>query len=302
MADFQTLMTTGGWAAFSVLAAVFSAAMFLVNQYLKQPGHVLIFWSRVIVLAVMSPFILHLPWPKSPLFYMIVFLSVLFGTFADIRLVNVSARYGGGVVSRLQPLIVVISFFLWFLFDPGLLEKYLAHPLQTTGIVAALLAIVYFSSRLKKCEITTAAFLLMLPALLGYSLTTVLNKYAMHQGDMTGTVFGYMYVQSFFAVLMLGGYTAWREKRKPAVTLWRTRAMVLAATIFAASWICHMTFKNYAMVFTPNPSYQAALNLTAPLFISLYYAATGHREESDVKSGYGMVIAAVLLSIISSRP
>jgi len=138
MTDFGSFMLSWGWGIFSLIGAVFLAAMFLVNQYLKQPGHVLVFWSRVIVVVGLSPFVAHMALPDDWRFYAAVTATVFLGTVADIRTFNVSAKYGGGVTSRLQPLIVWGSFFLWFLFDPQIIDTYIAHPYNTAGVLAAL--------------------------------------------------------------------------------------------------------------------------------------------------------------------
>ena len=62
-----------------------------------------------------------------------------------------------------------------------------------------------------------------------------------------------------------------------------------------------MVFKNYAMVYVPNPAYQAAIGLTAPLFVALFYLLVKHREEGDVKNGMGVVACAVLLALATVR-
>jgi hypothetical protein len=299
--SFHDFMAGGGWAVFSLVAAVFSGGFYLVNQYLRQPGHLLVFWMRVLVVLCLSPLMARLDLPDDPRFYLAVLVTVFVGTFSDIRTFNACNIYGGGVVSRVQPLTVWGSFLLWFLFDPAALGDYAAHPWNTFGILLALAGCVYFAMRLNKCKITRAGFVYMLPALLGYTLTTVLNKYAMDHGPLEGAVYGYMYVQSVLAVLLIGGYSLWQEKAvpRPAGDGWASRAMLAAALIAGFSWLCHMIYKNYAMAFTPNPAYQAAINLTTPVFIALFYRLAKHWEEADVASGMGIVACAVALALLT---
>lgn len=306
MNNFAEFMSGWGWVLFSLIAAIFSAVMFLTNQYLKQPGHMLVFWLRVAVVLVLTPVMLHLPFPNDYRFYLAVAGTVLVGTFSDIRSFNVSAKYGGGVTSRVQPLIVWGSFFLWFLFDPQLISKYIDHPFNTAGVLLALGGCVWFSQRLNKCSITKSAMVEMTPALIGYAFTTVLNKYAMDHGHadgaMHGAVFAYMYVQSVIAVIILGPYVMFREKQLGVkAQFWRTRGMVIATLLMTFGWVSHMIFKNYAMAYTANPSYQAALNLTAPVFIAIFYYFKNHKEDADVKSGMGIVLCAVVLALMTVR-
>jgi hypothetical protein len=293
-------MSGWGWVLFSVVSAVFGGGFYLVNQYLRQPGHLLVFWMRVIIVLCMSPFMPYVRMPDDPKFYLAVVVTVFVGTFSDIRSFNASAEYGGGVVARVQPLTVWGTFLLWFLFDPSQLGEYLNHPMNAGVILLALAGCVYFSMRLNKCEITRAAFFYMLPALLGYTLTNTLNKYAMGLGNLEGAVYGYMYAQSVIAVISIGIYSLWRQKKlsaAPAVPTWVRREMLAASLIAAMTWICHMIYKNYAMAFTPNPSYQVAINLTTPVFIAFFYFFARHKEQADVKSGMGIVACAVLLAL-----
>jgi len=308
MSGFSHFMAYGGWAVFSVIAAVFSAGFYLVNQYLKQPGHALVFWSRVLTVVAMTPFMTQVDFPAAPGFYGIVALTVVFGIGADIRTFNSTALFGGGVVSRLMPATVWGAFFLWLVLHPSLLLTYAGHPWNTAGILLALGGCVWFAMRLNKCEVTRNAAIHMLPAVAGYTITTVLNKMAMQHGDaetsFAGVVYAYMYVQSCLAVLVLGPYVVFREKRRAdkGAQLWRHDTMLAAALLAMLVWVCHMIYKNYAMAYTPNPSYQGAVNLTAPVFVAIFYYFAGHKEKADVMSGMGIVACAILLALLTLQP
>ncbi|TAL38958.1 MAG: hypothetical protein EPN97_03200 [Alphaproteobacteria bacterium] len=304
MTGFQDFMSGWGWVLFSVVSAVFGGGFYLVNQYLRQPGHLLVFWMRVIIVLCMSPFMRYVRLPDDPKFYLAVLVTVFVGTFSDIRSFNASSQYGGGVVARVQPLTVWGTFLLWFLFEPASLGAYLDRPVNAAVILVALLGCVFFSMRLNKCEITRGAFIYMLPALLGYTLTNALNKYAMGRGNLEGAVYGYMYAQSVIAVVSIGIYSLWRQARPvaagaatPGPQSWVRQELLAASLIAAMTWICHMIYKNYAMAFTPNPSYQVAIGLTTPVFIAIFYYFVQHREQADVKSGMGIVACAVLLAL-----
>jgi len=300
MTSFAHFMLNGGWPLFSFMAAVFTAGFYLINQYLKQPGHVLILLMRAIVVAVMTPFVLNASFVYDWHFIFVVILTAALGSFGDVRLMDTVVKYGAGVSARLQPLTVFLSFFLWFLFDPALLSRYAAHPLNTAGIVAALGGCVWFATQMRRCNISKAAFIQMLPALLCYTAVNVLNKYAMGLAPLTSAVFAYMYFQSVAVVVMMGGYALW-QKEKPKAESWNAKRLTLAASLLAFSWIGHMIFKNYAMAFAENPSYQSAINLTSAPLISLFYLAARHKEEADVKSGMGVVACAVALAFLTVR-
>jgi hypothetical protein len=315
-AGFDVFMTTGGWAWFSLISTVFSAGFYLVNQYWRLPGDMLVFTMRVVIVAFMMPAVGGLDWPEDPLFYATVIVTVVAGTSADVRTFNASARFGAGMVSRLMPVTVLAAFFLWFAVRPSLLPEYLERPWLTLGVTASLAGCVFFAMRLNRCDVSRSAMLFMAPALAGYTLTTVLNKYAMDFGtsaaDFSGVVLGYMYIQSLVAIGLVGPYILWCRLRRPVPSArtaplvpasgsaLRLRPLFAAALAAALVWITHMVFKNYAMAYTENPSYQAAINLTAPVMIALVYRVVGHREETDVRAGMGIVAAALLLVFVTA--
>ncbi len=306
---FAPMMQGGGWAVFAVISAAFSAVFYLINQYLRQPGHLLVFWMRVIAVVALAPVMTMFSWPTDPVFYVCVALTVVFSTIGDIRTFDISAKYGGGVVSRLQPLIVWGSFVLWFAFDPARIGYYLTHPWHGLGVCVALAGCVYFAMRMNRSPLNRAAFFEMLPALGAYVAVTVLNKYALMHAPLQSAVYGYMFVQSLLAVFFAGGYAVWRLRNPLPLTaivapvtdvpVWA--ALPLAALMAAAAWICHMIYKNYAMIFTDHPAYVAALGLTAPVFIAVYYRVVGHREREETLSGYGIVACALLLVVMTIR-
>jgi hypothetical protein len=299
MTAFESFMTSGGWALFAACSAVFAGGVLLVNQFMKLPGQFLVLWSRIVTVAVMLPFIGAINWPGDWKFYAAVALTAVFAGIGDIRTYDVASKHGGGVVARLVPLSVWGAFLLWFVFDPGLLLTYAAKPFNTGVILVALGGCVFFAQRQNKCDISRAALKDMLPAIGCYVMTVVLNKYSMSLGEITGAVFGYITLQSFFVALFLGGQIALKGKKPPAE--WLSKKMLLAAAMLTALWIAAMAFKNYTMPFVPSPSYPAAIGLTSPVFIALFYRLIGHKEKGDVKSGMGIVACAVLLALATVR-
>lgn len=299
---FPTFMLGGGWAVFALAAAIFSAAFYLINQYFRQPGSTIVLWMRLAVIILMTPWMIHIELPDDPMFYVVVAVTAVLGTLGDVRMLDVSAKYGGGVVSRVMPMTVWGSFFLWFFFRPELIDTYLSRPLNSVGILLALGGCVYFASRLKHCVITKSALTDMLPALVAYTFAVVLNKRAMDYGagaaTFEGVVYTYMYFQCIVGLFLVGGVELWRRRKTDRVVVPK-KQMAIAAALAALIWIGHMVYKNYAMSYTPNPSYQAAINLTAPLFISAFYWLRGHKEEADVKSGMGVVACAILLALMT---
>lgn len=293
----------GGWVFLSVLSAVFTAMFFLINQFFKLPGRDIVVMSRVMVVAVMTPFMAFvIEWPTDPVFYAVVFASAILGVIGDTTIFNASAKYGAGAVGRVQPVNLIFAFFLWFLFYPSALYAYADMPVRATFIFLSICGCVFFASRMRQSAINADALRAVAPALVCYAFTVVCNKMAMNHAPLHGGVYGYMYVQSIFAIFLVGGHTVWQAKRnivKPP--RYRDRKLLHASFLMTIAYIFHMIFKMYAVGFSVNPSYVAAIGMTAPIFIALYYRLIAHKEEGDVKNGMGIVLCAMALAALTVR-
>ncbi len=297
---FFNFFTTGaGWMFAVFIFTVISSLAYLVNQYFKMPGRLLVFWSRCFTVLIMTPFMFFVEWPSSKVFYLAVSITAFLAGFADMRLQNVIAKHGGGVVSRSMPLIIFITFPVWFLFDVSLFYEYLDNPLRALGILGVLMGFVYFARNLKKCEISSSATKAMMPSVIAYSASTILNKFSMQQGNYEGVVFCYMYVQSLLVIPIIGIYSsAIKELKVDFVEGLSKRRIAGVSLIVSLFWLCGMVFRNTSMISIPNPAYFAAISQLSPVLISIFYLVVKHKEEGDVASGFGIVVCAIVLSLL----
>lgn len=288
-----------GWVFFSLLAAMGTAGMYLVNQYARVPGVYLVVASRVLVIMAVAGPSLYFGLPTDPLFYLGVGITAVVGVAGDVMVFNVSAKYGGGVTSRVMPLQVFGGFLFWLMIHPEQIAGYIEAPGRSLGILATLAACTWFSMRLHRCSISRAAYLELIPAILAYAITITFNKFAIDHAPTDSAVYNYMFVQCLMAVPMFSVY-AFRDRHAHAKnTPFLSHRVLAAAAVLSVFWIGHMTFKLYAMAWTTNPAYVAAIILTAPLFIQGYYKLVGYREEADVGAGLGIVASAMALALFT---
>jgi len=146
--------------------------------------------------------------------------------------------------------------------------------------------------------ITFVVWLLVDPALFVAGLGIVFGKTAMVHSDYHNGVWYYLLGQCLMALVIYGAVL-----KVPALagqfklegkTLWDRRVM-LAALVMSVSWIIHAITKYYAITEVENPAYVTIIGLTAPFMVVGFYALIGRREQTDVWSGLGLVICAILL-------
>lgn len=295
---FEFFTTGAGWVFATLLLAVLAAVTVLINQYLKFPGNLLVFWSRIMIVAVMTPLMYFIDWPSNPIFYLAVAATGVGAGFADVRLYNVVAKHGGGVVARSLPFVIFITFPLWFLFDHELFFKYIDQPFITLGIICVLSGVGFFASNLKKCEVSKVAVKALMPSLITYAIIDLLSKYAMQLGSYEGVVFCYLYVQSVVVIPIIGGHLFVNREKFKKTFIYDHKKIIGASAGLAFLWIVAMIFKNTAMISVPNPAYLSAMTQLSPVLISIFYYIVKHKEEGDVASGFGIVVCAILLSLL----
>jgi len=289
----------GGWVYSSILAAFVSAFLMLTNQYFKQSGGAMVLVFRIIVAIILLPFMFYVEIPKTWTFYIALLIAASSGGMADIRTVNLVAKYGGGMVSRMRPLVIFLTFPLWFFFDNALFFKYLEHPAKSTAIVLALIGCAYFASRFKKCEINKAAIKDMLPALVAYSVASIASKIAAMQGGYQQIVIPYLCIQSIMITPIIATYLAFTDKAQLKMKVILDKRMLQAAGSFAFFWMMAVALQVISLANVPNPAYYGAIGQLSPVIISLIYLAVGHKEKGDVVSGFGIVLCAVAISLLS---
>ncbi len=293
------------WIVFALFAGIFSGAMMLLNQYYQVPGLLMVLVSRGITICVLLPFAFLIDWPDAPVYYIAVAMTGVLASYADIRLFNVAAKLGGGVTSRLVPLLVPATFFFWFFFAPEQIHDYLAAPLNSLMIIAALGGCVFFAMRLKtNCTISAEALKLMTPVILCYGFNGALAKLALNNAPLHAGVYGYMLIQTVVALSVTFGYYRFQRRRKDApdtVSFRKSKSgrMWLACALASFIWLAHMVFKIYAFGFTDNPAYVNAVVLLAPLWVILFYRLTGYKDNANISAGLGILASTILLVLLT---
>lgn len=291
------------WIVLALFAAICSAGILLTCQNFKTGGQYLVIWSRLMILTISLPILFFIPAPEDWRFYLAVGATGIIAGLADAKVWTVTNTFGGGIVSRIMPLQIFIIFIMWLFVHPELIFEYLNSPFHTLGILGALTGCVYFASHLRYCDVSSTAMKKVILPLLGYAVNFVLAKYAFDISDFHGGVYYYILVQSSVLLPMMffmGLASNNKNLRLKKTEFFKKTNLVAAAFVFLF-WLLHMIFKNYAITLTFNPSYVAALVMTTPAWIIVYYKAIGYKEDANVKAGIGLMVSAIILSLLNIK-
>lgn len=270
----------------------------LSQERFKLPGFTMAYLSKAACVLLALPFVLYFGAPTSPLFYMILVAQALLWVISDVIFFNTINKVGAGMVSRILPSSVIITFFLWFLIDPGTLDKYLSTPYLSAGVVAALAASIYFAMRLKHCPISWAAVRMIWFVIFAAVVGPLAIKLLLGQSSFKQGPFAYVFFEGLFMLTLWSAYYLWKRPVEAAVMFSR-EALIGGAIVGGFSFLMLVT-NAAALYLVDNPGLLPAIKFTDSFIILLFYKLTGRKEESDVLAGIGIVACAALIIVLKS--
>ena len=285
------------WAFYALLSALFTALLLLISEHYKQSGIGFLAIIRLGTALTVLPFVLFVGWPTEPLFYAYGALAYIFFSMSDILIFRVSATHGAGVLSRFIPLTAIVSFVVWLALDGATRQHYLENPWLALGIVACLCAIVFCMSFLRACEVSVAAFKVILAALVLIPLGGICTKLAFDLTELSSAALVILFVGSFIGLLT---YSA-LYKIIPSVK----QSFVMDKTVVKAGIICSIFATlliytgNLSFDAVSNPAYATAVSFTSAIWILLAYKLMGKQDSARILPGLGIVIFTALLVIVS---
>lgn len=286
------------WAVFALLCAASSALVLIIPERVKCDGFALAFWNKVAAFVFVIPFVIWQGLPDQPLFYALVAAQALLWVVSDVIFFRTLPKVGAGVVSRILPISVIVTFFLWFFFDHDLFREYLLTPWRSFFVCVALCGSVYFAMRLKKDPVSWQAirmiWFVLFAAVVGPLMYKLVTKYAtIEQGP-----FAFVLFESF---VMVSIWAVFYAVKKPvaASVLFSKESLRGGAMVGAAMTLVSLT-KFAAMHYVDNPGLVPAVKYIDAIIIMAYYRMIGKVEKADVVAGLGIVGCAVAIILLRS--
>lgn len=286
------------WSLFALGTAFLATAMPLLQERFKADAFALALWIKIFSIVFSIPLVLHYGLPGDWRFYLYVGLTAVFYSISDVIYFRAIPVIGSGLISRLIPTSVVITFFLWLAVDPSLLKQYADEPWKASMIVAILLFFVYSATHVKKCSVSWQGFRMIWFVIFAGCVGPVFSKLGMQHADHVQAPYAYIFVQAAFMTLFLG--TTYLVKKPIAASVfWAPHSI---RTGFAISTLMTlMTFtKMKAFQLVDNPGFASMVMFTDVLWILLVYKLINRKENGNIWAGLGIVASALLVVIVKN--
>lgn len=286
------------WAAFGLSRVLATTAIALLQERYKTDGYAAAFWNKAVVAGMTLPFVIHYGLPQSPVFYSVIFATALLWCVADVIYFKAVSTEGAAVVTRLWPVTIIATFILWFFFDPALFHEYLEHQAKSAAIVAVVLAAVGFALRLRHCAITLKAVRTVWFMLLAACVDSIVVKMLLDSEPTPQGVFAFVFCQAAMMLVLWSGHGLIR-KPVPRKVFFAKKTIAACGLIGTLSSLS-VSLRSFGLIYVDNPAYISVLVMLDSVLISLFNRWRGKKDESDMVSGFGIVVCAVLLVVIKS--
>lgn len=287
------------WAVLGLAAAFLSTAIPLIQERMKADGFAVAFWVKVAVVVLTCPFAFYFGFPEDPKFYGVMAITAVLWCISDVIYFRAVPVAGAGVITRVLPSAVIISFVMWFFVDPSLLQKYLDHPGPSLAIVAIILLATLFATLIHKDPVSWQGLRLVWFVIFAACVGPVIEKLSLGYAPGKQAPYAFMFCQS---LIMLGFWSVYYFVRKPlpVAVLFSKNSLQTGLAIGVVATLV-LSLKTIALVSVEQPAFLSVLLFTDALWVLLIYRLTGREDKSNVWAGLGIVACAITLILVKSQ-
>ena len=286
------------WGVLGFVVALISTFVPLIQEKYKAEPLPLVIWLKLVVVIMTVPFLFLHGLPDTPLFYISTFFSACLWAVSDMYYFNAVRKVGSGVVTRVIPSAVIITFLVWTMIDAPFRAQYFSNPTQAIAIALTILMSVFFAFRLSKCPVSWNGIRLLWFVLFAVAIGPILDKLSIGTSNTKSAPYAFTFVQAAFTVILYSLFNlktralSWAEFIKPETI----KAGVGVGFFVGAATI----LRSIAYSLVDNPAYLTVILFTDALWVLLIYKLIGRKEDSDIWAGVGIVFCAMALVLIKS--
>lgn len=286
------------WFVLALSAAMMTTAVPLVQEKYRADGFALALWNKLFVAIMTLPILLYVGVPDDPLFYIYLAATAVIYSISDVVFFRSVPVVGSGVVTRLLPISVVATFFIWFLIEPDLWHEYMQQPYKLMAICLILLAFLYFAARLKKCHVSWQGVRLLWPVIIAACIGPVISKLALDRAGQVQAPLAYVCIQSIMMVMCLSVF--YRIRKPISHQVMFSKEAIRTGIILAALAGVMIFLKMKAYQLVDNPGFVSLVVFTDSLWVILVYRLIGKKETANIWAGLGIVSCAFAVIVVKT--
>ncbi|MBP5215052.1 MAG: hypothetical protein J6039_00645 [Alphaproteobacteria bacterium] len=291
------------WFIFALLTSLIYALYYICNQNSRLKAEIFIIYRGFLAALMATPLVLiyfHVfPWQ----FYAIALFQGLTISYMDYKYFQAFHEFGAENVNSVKPLTVLIIFVLWLILKPSIIGHYMATPLRSAVILAALATIIFAVMKYRHQKIGKECLKKVFPLLFLSSIIDISNKLITEYND------GYLLALTFHRVALtgyiIGTVNLLIYQRKNICLKELISLQNLRRGSFIILLVLSMITINLAMHYTPNPAYTTAviyLSVVWIMFINKIQILAGKKliyQPIEKKWIFALLISAIVLVLLT---
>jgi hypothetical protein len=255
------------WFIFALITSFLYAAYYICNQESKLKPEIFIIYRGLLAALIATPLVIFyhhtFPWQ----FYAIVLFQGITISYMDYKYFQAFHKFGAEIVNSIKPLTVMITFILWLIITPSMLNTYLAAPYRSAIIVISLTAIIYAVMNYQHQKIGRQSLKFVTPLLFLSSLVDISNKLIMQYAE------GHLLTLTFHRVALtgwiIGIINLLLNQNQPIKLKELCKLKNICRGSFILLLLLSMISINFAMHYAPNPAYTSAVIYLSIIWIVL---------------------------------
>ena len=292
------------WFVFALITSLVNAFYFICSQFSKLKADLFIVYRGFIAALVTTPLIfvfpINFPWE----FYGVVLFQGIAISYMDYCYFKAFHKYGAENVNAIKPLSVIITFSLWLLIDPKIVQVYLQTPYRSLLIVLSIFVIIFSVIKYQNKPIGLRCLRYVFPILFVTSLTDISNKIIMNYAN------NHIIIASIYRVALTGwvigiiNTLSCIKKGYVIKEIFNTKNF--NKSLFIILLILSMISLSLAMYYTPNPAYCSSVIYLSVVWIMVINQIKymcgykGIHQQIERKWIFSLLFAAIVLVLVTN--
>lgn len=255
------------WFIFALAVSWFNALYYVKNQDSKLKPTLFMVYRGFLAATAVVPLLVFCHYDFRWQFYAIVVAQGFAISFVDLQYFHAFRKFGAETVCTIKPLTVLLTFTLWLVIKPEMVEYYLATPLRSMTILTAICAIVFATAKYRAQPVGLKCFAQVFPLMFISALIDTSNKLIMEYSN------GHLMSAVVWRVLIIGiiiGCINWIIARQHniknrEILKWKN----IRQGLFILLMVMSMITVNFSLYYAENPAYASSVIYLSIIWIML---------------------------------
>lgn len=284
----------------ALAGSIAEAGFRIVNQQFKVDPPVLAIYRGLGSALLILPFLIFIPYPTSPLFYILVCINGCIASVSTRKSMELVNHHGANITSKLLTLPPVLVAIIWWVIRPVQFANFVTtEPYQAAGAIFCLLGMIFTIFALGHNKKTHAAVIAGIPLFICYVLQTFLCFFAIKEVSLVQGMFYYVFLQGLI-IGIINYYIHVHHlhvKLKDDLLLTIFDKKVLkAGLLFVLAILAARFTVNAAMKLLPNPSWVVLISNLQIIWI--YLASRTLHVKNVISPTKGVILAIYAITFI----